>query len=86
MLGFNVRAPKSTNFGRTISATMAHRDSTFGNDGGGLGHIGLEGVSHTGFMLAMIFPDIRSFFYSVHFWIYRGAKFPIKKWKLWARA
>ena len=48
-------------------ATMAHREST-------LSHVGLEGVSHIGFMLAMIFPDIRSFFYSIHFWIYRGAK------------
>ena len=48
-------------------ATMAHREST-------LSHVGLEGVSNIGFMLAMILPDIRSFFYSIHFWIYRGAK------------
>ena len=48
-------------------ATMAHRESI-------LSHVGLEGVSHIGFMLAMILPDIRSFFYSIHFWIYRGAK------------
>ena len=48
-------------------ATMAHREST-------LSHVGLEGVSHIGFMLAMILPDIRSFFYSIHFWMYRGAK------------
>ena len=38
-------------------ATMAHRESV-------LSHVGLEGVSHIGFMLAMILPDIRSFFYS----------------------
>ena len=55
-------------------ATMAHRESTFGSDFGPLSHVGLEGVSHIGFMLAMILPDIRSFFYSIHFWIYRGAK------------
>ena len=48
-------------------ATMAHRESV-------LSHVGLKGVSHIGFMLAMILPDIRSFFYSIHFWIYRGAK------------
>ena len=53
-------------------ATMAHRDST-------LSHVGLEGVSHIGFMLAMILPDIRSFFYSIHFWIYRGAKVGFQK-------
>ena len=48
-------------------ATMAHRESV-------LSHVGLEGVSHIGFMLAMILPDIRSFFYSFHFWFFRGAK------------
>ena len=55
-------------------ATMAHRDTTFGKDSEHLSHVGLEGVSNIGFMLAMILPDIRSFFYSIHFWIYRGAK------------
>ena len=55
-------------------ATMAHRESAFGSDSGHLSHVGLEGVSNIGFMLAMILPDIRSFFYSIHFWIYRGAK------------
>ena len=59
------------------------RNSTFGDEAGPLGHIGLEGISHIGFMLAIIFPDIRSFLYSIHFWIYRGALFPFKKWKLW---
>ena len=60
-------------------ATMAHRESAFGSDSGHLSHVGLEGVSNIGFMLAMILPDIRSFFYSIHFWIYRGAKVGFQK-------
>lgn len=68
-------------------ATMAHRDSTFGvTVEGALSHVGLEGVSHMGFLFAMIIPDIRSFFYSAHFWIFRGARFPLKTFKLWIPA
>jgi hypothetical protein len=33
--------------------------------------------------MAMIIPDIRSLFYCSHFWIFRGAKFPFKMFKLW---
>ena len=41
-------------------ATMAHRDSTFGvQENSAMSHVGLEGVSHVGFLLAMIIPDIR---------------------------
>ena len=68
-------------------ATMAHRDSTFGVTAeGALSHVGLEGVSHMGFLFAMIIPDIRSFFYTSHFWFFRGAKFPLKTFKLWIPA
>ena len=48
-----------------------------------MSHVGLEGVSHVGFLVALIFPDIRSFFYCLHFWIFRGAKFPLKVFKFW---
>ena len=84
-------------------ATMVHRDSTFGVQGNStMSHVGLEGVSHVGFLLVMTIPDIRSalgspkwskipfcfrsFFYCSHFWFFRGARFPLKTFKLWIPA
>lgn len=61
---------------------FSHRDNDKASDDNGV-QFGTQGVTTQTFILVLVGKELKSWLYTVYMWIFRRARFPIKRYGLW---